>query len=138
MADIKTNKDGSRTVTLQVSENFDDDLLNALTRQLERGAGSNFVVGNFADLQRAGAEVVASGQGEAGKGSGFAAGVQIQANQGDADEMKAGAQRTLDEEKEAKTPVDAEDPPKATGADAVTVEDPTSQSPEAVGKGGKK
>lgn len=133
MADIKTGKDGTRTVTLTVSKDFDSDLLDALVRQLERGAGNQFVAGNLADLQRAGAEVVAAGQGEMGKGSGFAAGVQLNPEV-DLDDAKKAAQRTLDEEKEAKTPVEAVDPPKAEGADAVTVVDPTSQSPEVQGK----
>lgn len=132
MADIKTNKDGSRTVTLQVSESFDSGLLTALINQIE--TTPNPVVGNLADLQRAGAEVVAAGQGEMGKGSGFAAGVQMNPSV-DMDDAKRGAERTLDEEKLAKTPPEAVDPPKTDGADAVTVVDPTSTSPEVQGKG---
>ncbi len=125
MADIKTNKDGQRTVTITVGEGVTDGLLDSLVRQLERG-GAPLVVGNLADLQRAGAEAVAGGDGEAGKGSGFAAGVTLHPDV-DPDVAKAGAQRTLDEEAEAKAPAEEKDPPKST--EPLTPKDPTSQSP---------
>lgn len=123
MADIKTNKDGTRTVTLTVGENFDDGLLNQLARQLERG-NAHQVVGNLADLQRGGAEVIAGG------GS-MSDGVAVHPDV-DEDDAKAGAQRTLDEEKEAKEGPAAVDPPKST--EPLTPKDPTSQSPVPAGK----
>jgi hypothetical protein len=129
---MAVNKSNTHKRTVEISNDFDPDLEEALVRQLQRGVGTNFVVGNFADLQRAGAEVVAAGQGVAGKGSGFAAGVVMNPEVDD-DEAKAGAQRTLDEEAAAKNPPALADPPKATGADAVTVVDPTSSSPEVQG-----
>lgn len=128
MADIKTNKDGTKTVTLTVKEDFDPDLLDSLARQIEKGT-TNFVVGNFADLQRAGAEVVAAGQGEMGKGSGFAAGVQLHPDV-DLDEAKKGAERTLEEEAAAKNPEPLPDPPKSD--DTTQSVDPTSTSPKQV------
>lgn len=133
MADIKNNKDGSKTVTVTVSENFDDGLLDSLVRQLERGAGAQFVVGNLADVQRAGAVAVAAGQGEElGKGGDtFAKGVLLNPNV-DGDEAKAGAERTIDEEKAAKADADEVDPPKSD--EPLTPVDPGSQSPEPASK----
>lgn len=135
MADIKNNKDGSRTVTVTVAESFDQGLLDALVRQLERGAGNQFVVGNLADLQRAGAEVVAAGQGAPGKGSGFAAGVNMHPDV-DLDDAKSGAQRTLDEEEAAKNPEPLADPPDSD--EPLTPVDPGSQSPQPASSAKKK
>ena len=127
MADIKKNKDGSSTVTITVSGDVPDALRDQLVRQLERGGGSALTVGNLADVQRAGAVAVAGGKTEFTKGSGFDAGVALNPNQ-DEDAAKAGAERVIDEEKEAKSAPEAATPSKPD--EPLTPKDPTSQSPQ--------
>lgn len=132
MADNETE-----TITIEVRKDFDPGLRAALVSQLQRGTGAvaHPVVGNFADLQRAGAVVVAAGEGGRDTGNGFAAGVTLNPSV-DPDDAKAGAERTLREEAEAKTPAEAPEPP--VDEDAQESVDPTSTSPEVAASGGRR
>jgi len=80
-------------ITVKVRKDIPEALRDQLIRQL--GVHANPVVGNFADLQRAGAHVVA------GDSNALAAGVETPEGLSDT-EAKEGAQRTIDEEAAAK------------------------------------
>lgn len=87
MADNTKSKsqqiDGVRYITIPVADNLDDATVEDLVRAL--APPTSGIVGNYADIQRAGAAIVA------GEGTDLASGVEIPAGES-ADDLKTAAQ----------------------------------------------